>query len=218
MSMAMPEKITCPKCGKEFEFTMWSSFNADVSKGWLDKFLSGEIFRFTCPHCGEVTNILYPMLYHDMHNKLMISYGARSGEKYQEEALEASDLFLSMGYKYRMVEEVEDLLEKALIFQEGFDDRTIEILKCVTLGNILHEHPDANIKDAKFFKDEDGYHFIFRGDLTLMANPTKDKIDEAHTAFSHFYKDGKDGDYIVNQEWAENILRLFTSEEPKLKQ
>lgn len=62
----------CPKCGKEFEITVYESINTSLNPELREKVLDGSIFNFKCPHCGEVHNLPYPFLYHDMKNQTMI--------------------------------------------------------------------------------------------------------------------------------------------------
>ena len=50
--MSIPKKhtITCPKCGTSGDFTAWDSINVDLMPEMKEKVMSGEIFRWTCPH------------------------------------------------------------------------------------------------------------------------------------------------------------------------
>jgi len=212
MSMPTPIKVTCPKCGEEADFTIWRSLNSDVSSHMMEKFLSGEIFAFTCPVCGETTRVNYPMLYHDMTNALMVSYAQAGDEAFQKDMLEQSKFFLNMGYKYRIVYDDRALIEKALIFREGFDDRTIELLKFIISQNITREYPEANIEKSYFIKDGDAYKLIFIGNLTLESVLTKEAVDKAHEDFSKHYTNNE---YIIDTNWAMNFFNMLTSDSPR---
>lgn len=51
MSRHSMEKITCPKCGCESDFMIWSSINTVLDPEMFAKVRTGEAFAFTCPEC-----------------------------------------------------------------------------------------------------------------------------------------------------------------------
>src|SRR4030095_5029035 len=93
-----------------------------------------ELFRFRCPECGAATQVLYPMLYHDMQRKLMIWMIPDDGSGAATKPPEGPGLPTGgpmAGYKTRSVNSVNELLEKILIFDAELDDLTLEMIKII---------------------------------------------------------------------------------------
>ena len=74
MSRHSVEKITCPKCGKESEFIVWSSINTVLDPEMYEKVRNWEAFAFRCSDCGHVAGVDYGFLYHQMNDEMMIYY------------------------------------------------------------------------------------------------------------------------------------------------
>ena len=72
MALEHIEKIKCKDCSCEFDITVYESVNGAFDDEAQKKLLSGELFTHTCPECGNVVSLSYPMLYHDMDKKFMI--------------------------------------------------------------------------------------------------------------------------------------------------
>ena len=95
MSMENVVKVKCPKCGAEGDFVIWRSLNTQLNPDMRAKVLSDEIFQFKCPKCGEESSVVYPMLYHQMEDQIMI-YLVTS----DEDAKEAAKAFDDTGYRH----------------------------------------------------------------------------------------------------------------------
>ena len=66
----------CKKCSKKFDVDTYHSVNVTLNPELRDKVLSGEIYKFICPHCHHINYILYPFVYVDMTHKFMIYQGS----------------------------------------------------------------------------------------------------------------------------------------------
>ena len=66
--------MQCPQCGAKGDFTLWESVNTDLNPSLKAKVISGELFQWTCPSCGHVWSVVYPMLYHDMTAKVLVEF------------------------------------------------------------------------------------------------------------------------------------------------
>lgn len=58
--------ITCISCGKESPFRYWDMIDPMFDRSVKDKVLSGELFTFTCPHCGFKRRVTYDCIYQEM--------------------------------------------------------------------------------------------------------------------------------------------------------
>lgn len=61
MSIPVKQTVSCPKCGKEIEFTMWQSINNEMSFAMKD-IISGKLFEVECKNCGLRTHVNYLFL------------------------------------------------------------------------------------------------------------------------------------------------------------
>jgi hypothetical protein len=103
------------------------SLNPDAK----EKLINGELTIFTCDACGYQVEVVYPMLYHDMTNKLMIWMDPES-QLDPNELGNKQFLFgtlLDESYQYRIVSTREEMVEKILVFDNDLDDKPLEMLK-----------------------------------------------------------------------------------------
>lgn len=130
MSKIYKETITCPNCNKKQDFTCYGSINATSDPDLKQALLNRELTNFVCQKCHNETHVSYDLLYHDMQKKIFIWL------KYPDEIGQISidrrtdPMFeLAHDYQFRIVTSINDLIEKILIFDEGYDDLAIEVVK-----------------------------------------------------------------------------------------
>ena len=58
MSKISIKPITCPKCKHSGEFKMYESVNASLDSKQRGEVLSGHIFEWVCPQCGETRQFI----------------------------------------------------------------------------------------------------------------------------------------------------------------
>ena len=128
MSQSSSISIKCPKCAQEQDFTAWSSINVGLNPEKKGELRSGTLTRFTCEKCGESHEVNYPVLYHDPENKFMVwLFGDADDEKMR--GLMVGD-FLK-GYRLRLVDSRNQMVEKSHVLEAGLDDRILELFKFV---------------------------------------------------------------------------------------
>ena len=161
MSDPIEQNIRCPRCQREAPFTIWRSLNVTLNPNEKQSLITGELFRFTCPECKAVTQVVYPMLYHDMQRKLMVwmipdDDSGRPGEP-EGPGLNVQS-GATAGYTARLVSTVNELLEKIMIFDAQLDDLTLEMVKIVIATQLeaAGEPKDAKIHFAHVQNDEGG--------------------------------------------------------------
>jgi hypothetical protein len=132
MTDAIQRDVRCPGCNAEAPFTLYRSLNVTLNPTEKQSLVAGELFRFKCPKCGAATQVVYPMLYHDMGQKLMIwmipedEPGEAMGELQMPGMPDGGAM---ADYRGRRVDSVNELLEKILIFDAQLDDLAIEMVK-----------------------------------------------------------------------------------------
>ena len=109
MTKISNKPLTCPSCGYHGEYKMYDSVNVTLEPKLREKVLSGTIFDWVCPHCGESISIRYNMLYHDMDRGFQVYYSPN-------QCIETNRMMMR---------------EKICIFEGGLNDIAIELLKIV---------------------------------------------------------------------------------------
>lgn len=138
MSKPVKLKMPCPACGKSGEFVAWTSLNVTLDPHEKTRLLDRSLTQFTCAACGHTAQLIYPLLYHDMDNAYMIwLLPPGTGGETEPEAL-SPDVAARLGekYRYRSVGNLNQLIEKILIFDAGLDDRVVELAKLVAAGKL----------------------------------------------------------------------------------
>lgn len=223
MSMEEQRIIKCPYCKKEGTFTIWHSLNIQINPEMKDNVVKGTIFKYHCPFCEESFFISYDFLYHDMEKNLMIFY---SEDEQSQKAMQKEwsnyksnntedDIFamvqnVSAHYVHRIVNNRNSLAEKIGLFDEGFDDRIIELMKLITMKSLSKNnnlHPDEIIylgKDSESEKHTFGIvidgelRFTYPLHLQLYANLAEKFMEQ--------FDNEKSETYIINNHWAKDFL------------
>lgn len=165
MSNMQKQSVTCPNCGAEGEMTIRDSVNVLSQPEMKEKIENREIFTYTCPECHSSITVAYDLLYHDPQAHYLI-YLLPGRERSFADA-EIAEISVPEDYRLREVSDINSLLEKIMLFDDGMDDRCIEICKLY-----LSEQYATQNKGKKLFgiyyngKDETGelLHFFLFGE------------------------------------------------------
>jgi predicted RNA-binding Zn-ribbon protein involved in translation (DUF1610 family) len=222
MSFMHNDEIPCPKCGKTFEIERWDSINSEISPELIDKVVDGSFFRFKCPHCGEETIHLYPLLINVMTPEGgLIKLTGDPKEEAKEIAGMYSGLDPQMAAlmkkaapkRYRFVNYLPDLVEKVELFRAGIDDRTIEIVKLFLFKALKAKGVDAD--QILWFKDgEDGKAYWAAGNkekqffMPFQQEAFKGMEDLIRSKDPRWEEDNR-STYIVNGDWALDWVKNF---------
>ena len=215
MSRVHNVEVNCPTCGHKFDTPLWESLNADIDPVEKDLLLSGKLFLTSCPKCRAEHPFVYPILYHDMKNSVMIQL-VLSEEQVEDllgliKQMKESPMVGSMSfndYRFRFARNHNELREKAKIFDSSLDDRVIELMKTHYRAVFSEKQPDKKLNDVFFenvpslifvFLAEDGGTYTMDFDMGLyehVAKTRKNIIDEKSKNC-----------YYINQEWALVLLK-----------
>ena len=127
MTKISSQPITCSKCHHEGVFRMYETVNVTLDKSLRERVFSDDLFKWTCPECGETFTIVYPFLYHDMDNGFMIHFSPDDCESINEQyqVIELAKVFT----KYDDANKLPD--KCSLVFQDlitGKEDSSKEFL------------------------------------------------------------------------------------------
>lgn len=160
MSKIHKQTIICPCCKKEYVVDIWDSINAQLNPKMKEKILAGNLYKTICPHCNTEINCIYDFLYHDMDKNYMISIK----QDYSEVQKEYQKLD---NYRFRITEDINELVEKIKIFDTELNDIIIETTK-VIVKEIM------KITDDLLFWDKNNFELQFL--ITPKENDKNAKI------------------------------------------
>lgn len=164
MSKIHMENIKCISCGKESPYRCWDMIDPMFDQSIKDKVLSGEIFTFACPECGFQRRVTYDCIYQEMGRGIYIHL-VTSEDSYMQAVNLYADRDEHSGTVLaseiiRIVLSQNQLAEKIRIFDEGLDDRVIEIIKAYYLSELYRQSPDFEADEVLFYKNEKGEYEI----------------------------------------------------------
>ena len=179
MSSVDQTPMNCPACGREQMFAMWGSVNASLNPELKEGLLSGELMQFQCEACEEEARVVYPLLYHDMGQKLMI--WLQPGDTPPDDGPGIGRMQKAFeGYRYRWVQTYNELCEKIRLDDEGIDDRMFEYFKAILCED---EHSPISRADQLLFcgcEEDEGDKCIRFGILS------PDSYEEFLVSYSHY--------------------------------
>lgn len=133
--MVVKQNIICPGCNKELIIDTYPVINLQENHEMINDVFSLELFKIECPKCKKVTIVQYDTVIVDMYKKYMVYLCHNNKmldkqqfksfiEKIPEFAKCSKDL-----KNTRVVNSVNQLLEKLLIYDYDLNDKIIETLK-----------------------------------------------------------------------------------------
>lgn len=139
MTMMRNMPVQCPDCGREGSAAVYETVNVSLDATLKDRLLSGELVQWRCQGCGTRRLNVHPLLYHDMDLALIIQWISAPYAPTPEALVAALPSEtecaefkkLRSDYRFRVVREFDDLVEKIRIFDAGLDDRAVEWEKCL---------------------------------------------------------------------------------------
>ena len=142
------ERVDCPHCGKSMKIKTYEHIEASSNPKLKDQIIHGTLFDYKCPYCGKPVTVTYDFDYTDHRNNVFIAY-AESDDFYidtlaelksikdEDESNYDGELYQTLREnKFRVTRNYIELAEKALIFDQGLDDRIIEIIKRIEMATL----------------------------------------------------------------------------------
>lgn len=215
MSNKQKAKIKCAHCGHESEQDFWVSINADMNPEIKEKLINGELFRHVCEKCGKESVLDYPVLYHDMTNRAMVYYiiedTVEEVEGYFNEV--EKDLGVTMeGYRKRIVTDLNALREKAIIFDNGLDDRLIELIKFFSFVEAAQKHQDKNVVHVYFAVIDGELLLEFIADEPFYYKVSKEFYEHYEKVFGPYLPEDVNENMVVDVAWALDFLEKVKPE------
>lgn len=170
MSKQREIKLSCPRCGRRIDVSIWDAVDADMKPDLPQLLISGEFFRHKCPECDAKISLEMPLLYNDPVNHARVWLL----QKGRDIAAEKEKLGAHAGAalppdRTRRVSGNNELREKVSALEAGRDDRVIEVVKYLELQDFRLKYPAEKVAGVRysylskretlvFFNEEGGEH------------------------------------------------------------
>ena len=130
--------VNCPACLEDSSFRIYSSIDASLNPELKQYIFNRDLFKFSCPQCGEEILVAYDCTYTDPENQFIVSL--ISGDS------EPSDKNLKIdGYNFRIVHSINEFVEKIALCEDKIDDKVIELYKIMLEDQFEDERHGAKI-------------------------------------------------------------------------
>lgn len=145
MAVYHPHTVTCA-CGNALIVQLATSVNAGRSPQVREQILKEELHRVACSACGRKITVEKPFYYTDLPRNTffrVLPRGERHCWRRASAELDRAVEFFGEGFSpaegrtLRVVFGMDELREKLVMQDAGFDDRLVELLKVL----LIYEHP-----------------------------------------------------------------------------
>jgi len=212
MSIRLKEKITCPKCGFVYEKECFPSVDAAADPELRARVVSGEICVASCPSCKVTTRLIYPCMYQDAEKGFAVYFLPRTESRSVSVNGEMEALMEDKTVRTRrLVDDYTELMEKIAIFENGLDDRVMELFKAYTALSMISAPKDGFKPDTLIFQGyADSERFMMLGfhekEIHQLSVPKKlyDSLEEAMKGRAW---DPGDDFIMVDMLWALDLLK-----------
>lgn len=123
MSTEISKDIICPQCGESQKYRLFASINAKENPELKRRVLDETLFDWRCTRCNYFAAMAYSFLYTDPDAGYIICVTPAGEGSMTEPTQEIQD------FTKRSVRNLAELKEKILIFDAGFDDVAVELVK-----------------------------------------------------------------------------------------
>ena len=123
MSTEISKDIICPQCGESQKYRLFASINAKENPELKRRVLDETLFDWRCTRCNYFAAMAYSFLYTDPDAGYIICVTPAGEGSVTEPTQEIQD------FTKRSVRNLAELKEKILIFDAGFDDMAVELVK-----------------------------------------------------------------------------------------
>lgn len=202
----------CDHCHSTNEFDVTEYVNAQRNPQLKEKLIEGKLFLQRCPKCGSENIVVSSMLYEDddLHYLVeMVPAGDTKTGKHLERKYLSQDAQDNAGrYQKRVVHEPNDLLEKIAVFEEGLDDRVIEIMKLSAAAAILNRQK-IDVSGMYFSPSENGREFdVLVKNEFYGTIPFQQKLyDQIRDSYLPLLNSHEASASLVDMDWALEVIR-----------
>ena len=209
--------ISCAHCGQKFEMEFMHILDSKENAHEKQLLLSGKLFEHNCSKCHQSADLLYELTYVDRDNNIEIylvhedNFDGANMMLHMTDAVErkykaCENTFCPIPRK-RIVTCKHQLKEKIAIFDEGFDDRIIEMIKLICIEGISQTVPDFEPMYAEFdIHDGKPVINLYGEERTIVAAIPDGLADQLADDFEDLLVE--DNSFVVNEYWAMEAMGI----------
>lgn len=146
-------EIRCPKCNSVWMVKCESVIHAENEKTLKKLIIEEAFFTRKCSKCDELITFYYPFLYCDIKRKFLIALAV---DKEASWLNELDELEIYKEFRKRIVHNGKQLKEKILIYEYGFDDEGIDLIKKQLEDKYRYFYFESADKEFLWFDSERG--------------------------------------------------------------
>ncbi len=196
--------VNCPACFEDRAFRIYSSIDVSKNPGLKEDIFSREIFKFTCPMCGEEILVAYDCTYTDPDNKYIIALVSGMAQE-NKSALKVE------GHTLRIVTSINEFVEKIALCEDGIDDKVVELYKIMLEDQFEDERPGSKILGIFYggrdFENNNLMFFIITENAencrAMLSMQTYEAITNQFRASADKFDDTSE----INRDWAIGALQ-----------
>ena len=218
-------KVKCQQCGQEFDFEVHKMINLQKDEDLYEPLFSLDLFKHKCEKCGHLNIVQYDIMVVDSYKKYMIYlFGPDkmdifkdSINKYlsnlDETSPQEAKAFVENIKHTRVVNSINDLKEKLLIFDYDLNDKIIELLKRgLYENNLLDENEFPYIMFNTIERDTLSFICIGQEGGEKKAKEIGVNIsfyNKIIDALGEPLKEFTEMDFpLIDKNWAKNLVTL----------
>lgn len=196
--------VTCPACVEEAEFEIHTVIDVCENPELKEKLFSRELFKFSCPNCGEEILAAYDCKWIDKDKRAVVVLLTEKDEMPEERSLKIE------GYTLRVVRSINELAEKVALLEDGTSDRVIELYKIMLEDQYIEEHPNAEVLGIYYSGTdaENGsvnFYIITGNEQNCRASLSADAYAAVEKQLESM--SGDEGFCEINRDWAIGALK-----------
>lgn len=224
--------VECPHCKQPGFIESSPRIVSSRDEHATEQLLKGKLFKYTCPMCHKTTSMIYDCLYHDTKHRAFMMFSTSknpeknvpaleelrrrmeeslvlSGETEGETPVAGTPSFKFEHYQVRLVTQSFQFFEKARIWNDGYDDRVIELMKVAIKRGMLKEgiigENDTMIYERTL--ENGGISFVVVGEIPGDSVGVPQGYDYCKTFLEEGEMQGALADeYTFDHAWATRYL------------
>ena len=204
--MEVTKDIICPNCGEHQKYKLHIGINGSTQPELKRLVLEETLFDWHCKKCNYFAAMTYPFVYSDPDLEFVICL----------ELVPETNVIVPVeemqSYQKRMVKNPAELKEKILIFDQGYDDVAVELVK-TALCDIVRKIYETKRVHAYFCRENEGeleFAIFLPGKDEAVYHSTKLEVYQQSLDLMKSMKLGKPADFTwVDTKLARKILQMY---------
>lgn len=192
----------CSKCNTLSKINVYPQINVDQHPKWKDKVRDYSLFRHYCPRCGHISNLVYPCFYQNASSQFLILLFPNGGSP--DDFLSKEIMQLSSSYRKRYCYTLEEFIEKVSVFEDGLEDRSIELLKLLLFASIHKKN--QSLQSLYYYRKSENnnleFTLLFEGGNAEGVQILYEKYEEIRSLVEEEQEPLDNKFYEINPEWA----------------